>query len=341
MIATLIGILAAATTEPQAANVQLQRIAQVLNATPATNTVTFRNAVVVGNMLSADMVSSVPLDLTTSEAIGFVRKGFCANPDTFGLRPGSPVELRFSLFAPHFTYPIRASVRAADCAQSGSDLGVANQPPPPPEPVVARRLAAPRAAGSTFDFKGVPLGISYEDFRRLPHPDGERAQVACTGEKVSSREDLRVSDDVEEQLGVRRCIWVGVDGDGGEVPLRIAGTAYTTIAYSFAFVPDPKDGVLRLFKFRGVSIRGAEPVAVDALTAKYGKGKINTGTVQNGFGNHFEQVSAEWSSALGSITAIAPATTTSDMAIIMTDKRLSKFVDDRRATKRAAVPNGI
>jgi hypothetical protein len=333
MIAGLMGMLAMASATPQAINPDLQRIATVLNKQPSSQSVTFRNATVEGNMLSAEMVSSVEIDMTTSEIIAYVRKGFCSNSSAFKLQPGSPVEYRLSLTAPHLTYPLKVSVRAIDCDQSHSELSTGHLPAPP-KPMLG-------VAGSAFDFKGVPLGITYDAFRRLPHPDGDRAQVSCTGDKVSSWMDLTVIDDVEKRLGVRHCIWTLIDGDGVEADLGLAGTSMSTASYHFAFVPDPKDGVLRLFKLIATSVRPAVPVVVEALTAKYGRAKVTKGTAQTRLGNSIEQETVEWSKPSGSIKVVSPAMVTYDMAIIMSDARLAKYVEDQKAATRAAVPNGI
>ena len=86
----------------------------------------------------------------------------------------------------------------------------------------------PSAPAKLYDFKGVPLEISLDDFRRMPHPDGtENSRVLCSGEKVaitstysSEPTDVMLFDDVEKSLGVKRCIWVSTVAES----YRHAGT---------------------------------------------------------------------------------------------------------------------
>ncbi|MCL6252319.1 hypothetical protein M3P36_14860 [Altererythrobacter sp. KTW20L] len=191
--------------------------------------------------------------------------------------------------------------------------------------------------------------ISYDEFRRLPHPDGAASQIVCTGEQITylgvATTPLEVSlfSSVHTALGVRKCVWISTDSYAiaRSAPLRLAGSGYATIEYSFSFVPDPRDGVLRLYQFQGVTNRRAEDAITQALTLKFGTPELRTGVVQNGIGNRFDQVTAVWSDTTGSLLVQSPSQSVDRMTILMTDAHLSSYVADQEAAAQAAIPNGI
>ena len=207
---------------------------------------------------------------------------------------------------------------------------------------------------TNFDFKGVPLGISIDEFRAWQHPDNrENTRVACTGEKVQKSygafepSGVAVYDASELAAGVVKCIWIATRSDGAmyyvgdRVALSLAGSGYAAYDYSFSFVPDPIDGKLRLYKFLGTSNINAAPAVIEALTSKYGKPEISSGEVQNKIGNSFAQTRALWSNTNGSILVEDRYLKIDDMVIIVSDKRLSKVIEETDAARKASIPNGI
>jgi hypothetical protein len=228
---------------------------------------------------------------------------------------------------------------------------MAAPPAKPPAKAPAKPVSAP---AKLYDFKGVPLEISLDDFRRLPHPDGTaNSRVLCTGEKVaitstysSEPTDVMLFDEVERTLGVRKCIWVSTAAEsyrraGDRQSLSLAGSGYGTIEYNFSFVPDPKDGVMRLYQFYGVSNRNAASDVVEALTTKWGAPKIVNDKVQNRMGASFDQVTALWNNPAASITVQDRWTKIDNMAILVTSNRLADVVKRAKDAKKAAVPNPI
>lgn len=224
---------------------------------------------------------------------------------------------------------------------------VAAKPIPKASPA-PKPIAAPP---QLYDFKGVALETSLEDFRKLPHPDGTGAKVVCTGEKVAitssySSEPSQVSiyDEVEKALGVTRCVWISVGqqyGNGSPAGLSLAGSGYASYYYSFSFIKDPKDGIMRLYHYSGETNVAAFDAITEALSGKWGKPTITTGTVQNKIGNSFDQTTAIWANPLASIMVQSRWSKIDDMVVIMDDTRLSKIVTDAKAAKRAATPNAI
>ena len=63
-----------------------------------------------------------------------------------------------------------------------------------------------------FDFKGVPLEISLDEFRKLAHPDGRNgAKIICTGDMAEDGALLDYLTNLEKSLGVKKCDWVEED----------------------------------------------------------------------------------------------------------------------------------
>ncbi len=207
------------------------------------------------------------------------------------------------------------------------------------------------AAPQGYDFKGVALGTSLDEFRKMPHPDGKPAKVICTGEKVavtrnysSEPIDVMVFDEVEKSLGVARCVWITTEGQfgvGSTAGLSLAGSGYASYSYGFSFIKDPKDGVPRLYRYLGTTNVAAYGAIVEALTKKWGTPSLQKGTVQNRIGNTFEKETATWSNSISSLVVESRWSKIDDMNILMQDARLSKIVSDARAAKKASTPNQI
>jgi hypothetical protein len=222
--------------------------------------------------------------------------------------------------------------------------GTKKSSPKAAKPPAASAPAVPAPAiAKLYDFKGIPLEIPIEEFRNRPHPDGRAASVVCTGD-AGAPYNVHNYDEVEVSLGVKKCIWYGEYLPGNTmkeaVPLNLAGTEYASYEYEFDFVPDPKDGVAKLYKFQGSSSSNATADVVTAMSAKFGNPVITTAKVQNVFGASFDQTTANWTNPAATILVQDRWTKIDDMLILMTDKRLSDIVNTAKALKKAA-PNGI
>ena len=222
--------------------------------------------------------------------------------------------------------------------------------------VAPKSAPSPKAVPSVlYDFKGVPLEISLNEFRARAHPDGSgNAKTICTGEKIkrfsSMTEPYQVSiyDDVEKSLGVVKCVWVAANENKGTytyagdiVSLALAGSGYGSNDYSVSFIKDPKDGVMRLYEIKAVSNRNAFDDVVQGLTGKWGAPKLVNDTVQNKMGATFPQVTAIWSNPAATITTIDRWSKVDEMIILVVDTRLSELVSTAKSAKRASIPNAI
>ena len=193
-----------------------------------------------------------------------------------------------------------------------------------------------------FDFKGVKLGISLDEFRKMPHPDAEDkdahyaakdSSVVCTGEKIAmsggySKEPIEVTiyDPAEKAAGVVKCVWVNQSDDrmarGNTAGLSLADSGYAIYDYSFSFIVDPNDGVLRFFRLVGKTNRNAFTNVISALTNKFGKPDLSQDEVQNGIGNKFTRTMALWKSTVFEIFVTDRSNELNKMTIIVSDKRL-------------------
>lgn len=212
---------------------------------------------------------------------------------------------------------------------------------PKPAPIPAR----------LYDFKGIPLEISIDEFKSKPHPDGTAATVVCTGDKVPNYSgkleetyETSIYDSTEKSLGVKKCVYMGASSYSksySKVSLGLAASGYGVYDYGFYFIADPKDGVLRLFKFTGIATRNAVGDVVSGMTGKFGAPKIVNDKIQNKMGASFDHSTATWSNPASVMIVEDRFTKIDDMGIMMIDSRLNKIVTDADAAKKAATPNAI
>jgi len=210
------------------------------------------------------------------------------------------------------------------------------------------------AQDTMHDFKGVPLEISIDEFRSLPHPDGNPyTKVACTGEKVRkpygefAPPGVGIYDNTLIKIGVKRCVWLYSQDDSSLyrsandiVPLKFANSGYVAYDYQFDFVPD-EAGVLRLYSIVAVSNTHAYADTVEALQIKYGAPKIEQSEVQNKMGGSFPQTTAVWDSTSSSITALQRWYKLDQMAIRVESKRLSAIVKQAEEKEKSEQINPI
>lgn len=224
----------------------------------------------------------------------------------------------------------------------------------PAKILAAKSAPAPASAGlppRLYDFKGVALETSLEDFRKMLHPDGTSSATMCTGEKPAGQYatepvDVMIFDDIEKRAGVIKCVWVAVGAkydfeNGRTAGLSLAATDYGTIDYSFSFIRDPNDSVMRLFQFNGTANRAIFGDVVEAMTGKFGTPHVEKGSVQNGVGNTFDQTTVTWANPLSSMTIQDRWSKIDNMGILMTDERLYRAIKAARDAKKAATPNAI
>lgn len=241
-------------------------------------------------------------------------------------------------------FPILPLLAALILAASTTSTGIAAPSKP------ATKTSKPgQLAPRLYDFKGVPLEISLEEFRRLPHPDGKTARVVCTGDNVledgrpSLLSGLAVSSS-EAALGIKKCAWWGKAYSTlpeEAISLKLPAEGYGIGVYTFDFIPDPRDGKMRFYRFFGTSHSNANGEVVAALTEKFGPPKSKIENSQNGFGARFESTESMWANPLSILTVKERWNTITKMAIMLTDNRLLKIVIDDDKARKAQVKNAI
>lgn len=218
--------------------------------------------------------------------------------------------------------------------------------------VVAPCVNAQDQASVLHDFKGVSLGTTLTDFRKMPHPDGKNAYVVCTGQTVAVSQGsprrfepmvVKITDDSEKALGVKRCIWLDPDkmALGSSTPLSLGNSGLAAHTYSFSFVVDPSDGMLRMYQYSGSASKSAFEGTVRALTEKWGEPVLGKGRIwQSPY--FVDSETAVWDRELSSIAVESPTRGYEPMTIIMRHKALSKIVADAKAAdKNRPRPNAI
>lgn len=202
---------------------------------------------------------------------------------------------------------------------------------------------------TAFDFKGVRLGLSIEEFRNLPHPDGKAGRVVCTGDTVIENGRPALLGDLavnrfEASLGIKKCAWWGSvypPLPESEVSLSLPSEGYVVGVYSFDFIKDPKDGGMKFYKFFGTSHSNANSDVIAALTGKFGTPRKSVETMQNGFGASFQSANNTWANAKSVLTVKERWMTLNKLAIMLTDNRLLKIANDAEAAEKAKTKNAI
>jgi len=190
-----------------------------------------------------------------------------------------------------------------------------------------------------YAIKGVQLGVSLEDFKKSSSPDSQSATPSCTDD--GSNEVYIPLDDTEKRLGIVKCVWIDATGEMASTSIamgiKLASSNFVSRNYSFDFIRDPRDGVMRFYKLICLADDGAEPDVINSLKAKYGSPHVETDTVQNGDGGVFKQYISIWLNRLSSITVIDPYTSVDKMGIFFTDERLNDIYENELRTDKEKI----
>lgn len=170
-------------------------------------------------------------------------------------------------------------------------------------------VTQPAIAAEPYDLRGIKLGMSISEFKKLPHPDGNDSKVICTGdskpEGIRQDYELSVYGD-ESKAGVIICnfyllrpfptrlIWL-------DAQLNVASiNAYM----KYKFLPDPLRGnELSLYAIIVRSNVAAWEKFWEGYTGKYGPpNHISDAPMQNKVGATFDNVVATWDNKISGIT---------------------------------------
>lgn len=189
-----------------------------------------------------------------------------------------------------------------------------------------------------FDFKGVRLGISVDEFRALPAPDGvgragERVIVDCTGdEPESSAASCRWAVEPPPPRDAYSAYQQRALAQYGPQTAQIVigidpGTA------SFSFTRDT-DGTLRLSEILVGASSDMAPVVVAGLVERFGRAQQQTrGSVVTGLGMTVPQDQMTWRNRVSSIYLQTPAGSLDLMMVVYEHTRLRELARSRETTR--------
>lgn len=197
-----------------------------------------------------------------------------------------------------------------------------------------------------YDFKGIRLGITLEEFRSLKHPDDKQSKIVCTGDENSSNiYDLKVYEKTEQALGAIKCKWNGYSNnlayDAMNGSLSAANTGYAFYNYTFLFIKNDKNNKLELYKFKGTTNNNAIIGIINALSLKWGTPTINNSIVQNGFGASFDKQTAIWNNGKSIINIEGRNPDIKSMTVEFIDSELQNLYLDKFKELNPNKPNGI
>jgi hypothetical protein len=192
-------------------------------------------------------------------------------------------------------------------------------------------------SASAIDLKGIPLGISLEDFRVIQHPDGiQNTNVIC-----SNDEDLNSyqaypfkGGEALSAAGVVRCVFGGGrDPDTtslGIIPLSIGDSDFAARSYEFRFASAIKDEDPHLYEIELQTSSEARRYLVDALVGRWGTtsshiiGNTTTAKKTTVHGEYYE-----WSDGQFSVSVDIPWSKADEMIIIYRDSVIATIVGQR------------
>jgi hypothetical protein len=192
-------------------------------------------------------------------------------------------------------------------------------------------------AAPGIDFKGIPLGITLEDFRILQHPDGiENTQVICSNdEDMNSYQAFSFrGGEALSAAGVVRCVFGGGNTPDttalGVIPLSIGDSEFTASIYEFRFASNIESGDRYLYEIALQTRSAARRYVIDALTGRLGSTStyiIGNKTILQKTTVHREFY--EWTDGQFSLSIDIPWSKVNDIMIIYRDTVTAMIVDRR------------
>ena len=166
--------------------------------------------------------------------------------------------------------------------------------------LVSTIMAADASAAEPYDLRGIRLGLSISEFRKLKHPDRDGVRVICSTDpevkniRLGFGSPQAVDDEITLAVIVCGHFNTGVLGPGwSPLPLNVA-TVSTGVEYKF--VPDQTmQNVPMLYSIEASSNVQDWSKYWEGYTTKYGKPhRLNTDPTQNQRGATFDNVRAVW-----------------------------------------------
>lgn len=190
------------------------------------------------------------------------------------------------------------------------------------------------AQSDAYDLRGVKLGMSLADFRKVEYPDTNRfknAKSVCTGdsEATRARGGYKLQQySYEKKLEIIKCSWFSPDA---------VGTNYSSIVYEiggipsgvlYKFVPLAPDKEPQLFEIEATIDNDHFDFLIKAYVEKYGRPATNkTETIQNKAGAFFENRTLSWKNMQSEIEIEQRYEKVTLMRVLYTHNQLTSFVN--------------
>lgn len=206
-------------------------------------------------------------------------------------------------------------------------------------PVACLSLLCTTTAGAApaIDFKGIPLGMSLEDFRILQHPDGtQNTKVACSNdEDMNSYQAYSFKGgEALSAAGVVRCVFGGERNPDttslGIIPLSIGDSEFTAKVYEFRFASTVKDSDRQLYEIVLQTSSAARRYLIDALLGRWGTtSSHDIGNVTTAKKTTVHREFYEWTDGQFSVSVDIPWSKADDMIITYRDTVIAAIVERR------------
>lgn len=207
---------------------------------------------------------------------------------------------------------------------------------------LAMFLTGTAVAAPGIDFKGIPLGITLDDFRTLQHPDGtENTRVICSNdEDMNSYQAFSFrGGEALSAAGVVRCVFGGGREPDttalGVIPLSIGDSEFAASTYEFRFASDLEDGDLYLYEIKLRTESAARRYLIDALSSRFGSTSthaIGNRTILQKTTVHREFY--EWTDGQFSLSLDIPWSKADDMVVTYRDRTTETIVEKRLLNSR-------
>lgn len=165
------------------------------------------------------------------------------------------------------------------------------------------------AEDEPFSFRGIKLGITIDEFRRIPHPEmpnDKKAHVRCSTDIKKNEYDLFHLDSDLKKAGVHQCGFFSSRSSSYHDRISVANIQYVAEP-SFHFFAKNNEPH-RLFR---IIIPVAVPYTnqlLDALRERYGEPQTSTDReVQNAFGASFQSRFRMWQNSVSEISVLERA----------------------------------
>lgn len=181
-------------------------------------------------------------------------------------------------------------------------------------------LAQKTNQNQTFSFKGISLGISPREFKKIATPTSEPADIVCSSDTDSSKKGFLDLLNLETSVLLKE-----LGGDSCVYTNSVLFFRYLSLYYGFYFIKMPKDTEAKLFRMWMDIHVGDYDELLSELTKKYGKPRTTTQKVSNRMNAKFNNVISVWENKENQITLTKYASNLESSYLQFTYKEYDKY----------------